>query len=220
MINRQAAVLSGGLIVGMLIAGLWAIGELPANAQIATHWGIDGRPNGWMSKWLGLLVTPAIAALVWGLIAIIPAIDPRGANLARSPAAYGVVWVGPIAVTALAQAVIVASAMGIQTNVSQLMSAALGVLLMVIGNVLGKIRSNYFVGIRTPWTLEDERVWDKTHRFGGRVFVACGLVILVAAFAMPASAVFATVVLAVGFASLATVLKSYLLWRDRQHERP
>jgi len=216
MINRQAALLSGALIFGMLVAGLWTIAELPANARIATHWGVDGHPDGWMNKWPGLLTVPAVAALVWGLIAIIPSIDPRGANLARSAAAYGVIWVGSMAMTTLAQAVIIAAAMGFEVDVTRLMLAALGVLFILIGNVLGKIRSNYFVGFRTPWALQDERVWDKTQRFGGRVLVACGFVTLIAAFAVPARIAFATAVSATVVGISVTVLKSYLLWRDRQ----
>jgi len=219
MINRQAALLGGGLIFGMLIAGLWTIAVLPPNAHIATHWGVDGHPNGWMNKWLGLLTVPAVAALVWGLIAIIPSIDPRGANLARSPGAYGVIWVGSMAMTTLAQAVIIAAAMGFEVDVTRLMSAALGVLFIFIGNVLGKIRSNYFVGFRTPWALQDERVWDKTQRFGGRALVACGFIILIAAFAAPARIAFATAVLATVAGISVTVLKSYFFWRDRQREQ-
>ena len=92
-----------------------------------------------------------------------------------------------------------------------------GGFLIVAGNVLGKIRWNHTLGIRTPWTLGDERVWDKTHRFGGWAFVAGGVLLLGATFALPPSIppVAVAVPVVAGVAS-ATILKSYLLARQQQ----
>lgn len=97
------------------------------------------------------------------------------------------------------------------------MIAAAGVLFIVVGNVFGKLRWNYTVGIRTPWTLADERVWDKTHRFGGWVFVIGGFVLLASTFTPLNGIVRLLLLFAVlGAAGVLTMGKSYLLWREQR----
>ncbi|HEX4052088.1 MAG TPA: SdpI family protein [Steroidobacteraceae bacterium] len=106
--------------------------------------------------------------------------------------------------------------MRIELPTARLQVAMLGALFIVLGNVLGKIRPNYFLGIRTPWTLADEHVWEQTHRFGGWAFVAGGTVMLVAAFAAPQATAATTLMLPVILAVvLGVTLKSYLLWKQQ-----
>lgn len=219
MITRNTAITASILILAMVIFGIWAKMQLPDTARIAVHFDARGNPNGWMAPWPGLLALPGIATVVCLGIAVASRLDPRRANLARSQAASATLVLAPIVIIALAQAAIVATALGIDINVSRLTYAAMAGLFIVIGNVLGKLRWNHTAGIRTRWTLADERVWDKTHRFGGLVFVAGGALMLMAALALPAGGGLAAVVVAIGLGSaLLTVVKSYLLWRDRQRE--
>lgn len=109
---------------------------------------------------------PVIALVVWTIQALLPRVDPRGLNLARSATAYGTSWLAVTAVLAIEQAIIIAIALGVDFNRGKLFLSLLAGLLIVVGDVLGKLRWNYTVGIRTPWTLADERAWDMTHRFG------------------------------------------------------
>jgi uncharacterized membrane protein len=204
------------MILAMLAAGLWAMQRLPSDAAIAVHFDAAGHPNNWMHPWPGLFVLPGIAAGVFVLIAGLSRIDPLRANIARSGSAFGTLILAPVAVIAIAQAAIIETALGRDINVSQLMFGAMGGLFIVIGNVMGKLRPNRIAGIRTPWTLADDRVWDKTHRFGGRLFVAGGMIVVLAALTTSAGARLAMVVLVVIAACTAlTVIKSYLLWRER-----
>jgi uncharacterized membrane protein len=219
MITRNTGATAFVLILAMLILGIWAKAQLPDTARIAVHFDAAGRPNGWMAPWAGLFILPAIAAGVCLVLAFVPRLDPRRANLVRSKSALGPLVLSPIVIIAIAQMEIVATALGIDLNVSRLTYAAMGGSFIVIGNVLGKLRWNYTAGIRTRWTLADERVWDKTHRFGGVVFVAGGALMLTAALILPAGSGLAAVIVAIGLgAALLTVLKSYLLSRDRQRE--
>ena len=90
---------------------------------------------------------------------------------------------------------------------------------MVIGNVMGKLRPNHFVGFRTPWTLANERVWDQTHRFGGKVFVLGGMLIAALPFTPLDSAWWGVAISAIALlVAGAPMLKSYLLWRAMQKE--
>jgi uncharacterized membrane protein len=220
MINIKAALVSAGLILAMVASALWVWMQLPATAEIAVHFGASGEADGWAHPWPGLFMVPGAGVLVWLLMAALPYIDPKGANLARSANAYFTIWVGIIAVLTAAQAAIVAASLGIGVNTTRLITAAVGALFIAIGNVFGKLRWNTTAGIRTPWTLADERVWDKTHRFGGRVFVAGGVIMLVAALVLPTNDRLVALIAIVVLGSVAlTIVKSYLIWRHRQRDK-
>jgi uncharacterized membrane protein len=106
--------------------------------------------------------------------------------------------------------------MGATVPTSRLGAALVGALFIIMGNVMGKVRWNYTVGIRTPGTLADEWVWDRTHRFGGWTFVLAGVLLLIGAFAAPAGAPVARLIVPVVLiVTAACVAKSYLLWRER-----
>jgi len=179
MDRRRLVTFSAAVVAGMVAIGAWAWIQLPAGADVPIHWGPDGTPNGYASKTVGLLLLPLIAAGVAVLLAAIPRIEPRRANLERSGKAYGAIWAGVMLLLGGIQVIVVATSLGATLDVSRLMLFGTGALFIVIGNYLPKVRSNYMVGIRTPWTLTSDLAWDRTHRLGGRLFVVEGLVFLV-----------------------------------------
>jgi uncharacterized membrane protein len=211
----RAGALGGGLIAAMLAAGLWVLAGLPAGARVATHFDIEGRANLYGPAWFGLPALPVIASAVWGLRVLLPRIDPRGEKLARSGRAFDTICLATTAVLAAGQVLIVGAARGAAVGVAHLLLPMLGLFFIVVGNVLGKLRWNYTVGIRTPWTLADELVWDRTHRFGGWVFVAGGVVLVIAGFAAPHAALQPVLLSVIGVVTLLPVARSYLLWRGR-----
>jgi uncharacterized membrane protein len=152
------------------------------------------------------------------LLFLLPKITPRGANLVRSSPAYGTIWIAVTAVLAFAQGRIITSTLGYRGEPPGAVPAVFGLLFIVIGNVLPKLRWNCVVGIRTPWTLADERVWDKTHRFGGPAMVLGGAVIFIVALIPPYTPKPGLVPGVIGLVALLTVGKSYLLWRDQQRQ--
>lgn len=218
MVSRPAAIASAAMVALMAIAGIWALVQLPAGVPIPIHFNASGAADGWARPWFGLFVVPAIALLVWAIQALLPRVDPRGRNLARSATAYGTIWLAVTAMLAVVQAIVISTALGVDFNPGRLILPLTAGLLIVVGNVMGKLRWNYTVGIRTPWTLADQRVWDKTHRFGGRALVAGGLLLLLAAALplAPVTRVMAVVAIAAG-ACLAGVIASYVYWRKAQH---
>ena len=119
-------------------------------------------------------MTAGVAALFW----IIPTIEPRRANILRSEKAYTAIWIGVVLLLAAVDVVAVAAAMGSEINVATVVPIGVGALFVVIGNYLPKVRPNYMVGIRTPWTLTSDLSWDRTHRVGGRLFVVEGIVFI------------------------------------------
>jgi uncharacterized membrane protein len=162
------------------LAGLAALyRKLPAS--IPTHWNLSGRVDGWSPRW-SIFAQGALPLGLYLLMRLIPRIDPRSESHAQHERAYGVlsltVSLGFIPIAWISAA----AALGADIDSGALVRVAIGVMFAVIGNFLGKLRSNYFIGIRTPWTLADDEVWRKTHRRGGAVFVAAGLLTAATAF--------------------------------------
>jgi uncharacterized membrane protein len=215
MNSVRAAAVGGALIAAMLAAGIWVLAGLPAGARLATHFDIEGRPNGYGPAWFALLALPVVASMVWGFRVLLPRIDPRGEKLAVSGRAFDTICLATTAVLAAGQALIVCAARGLGVSMAHLLLPSLGVFLIVVGNVLGKLRWNYTVGIRTPWTLADERIWDRTHRFGGWVFVAGGAALILARFLAPPAAMQPVVLGVIAAVTALPVARSYLLWRGR-----
>jgi len=207
----------GALIAAMVLAGFWALYATPPGTLVPLHFDLAGQPDGWGEPIVGLFALPAMAGLLLGLQRLLPKIEPQAANLRRSSRALATVFLAITASLALLQAVIVVSTLGLALPKASLMFLLTGSLFVVLGNVMGKLRPNYSVGIRTPWTLANERVWDKTHRFGGKCFVIGGVAVALLPF-LPLDPVFleALLIAAVLVIVGAPVLKSYLLWREMQ----
>ncbi len=161
--------------LGLAIVG-WI--QLPPDAQVPIHWGVDGQVNGYAPKAVGLLLIPAVTIGLSALLYFLPRFEPRAQNLARSGPAYVRMSSAVLILMAVVQLVLVASALGRPIDVTAVLSVGIGALFIVLGDVLGKVRSNYMFGVRTPWTLASDLSWNKTHRLIGRLFVILGLVVI------------------------------------------
>lgn len=168
------------VLLGELLLGLWALTQVEPGAQVPIHWDVNGVPNGYGSPIVALFLMPAITAGVLGLFALIPRVEPRRHNLLRSASAYRTVGIAVLLLMGLMQVMIVTAALGvIDLSVATITAIAVGVLFVLLGNVLGTVRSNYMFGVRTPWTLTSDLAWAKTHRLIGRMFVALGIALVV-----------------------------------------
>lgn len=152
---------------------------------------------------------------MWGLVRVLPAIDPRGDNYAKFGGAFEGIIVSIMLFMLGIHIVVLRASLGHPVAMQHVLPVGIGVLFIVIGNLLPRARPNWFVGIRTPWTLSSDRVWEKTHRLGGRLFVAGGVIITVAAFA---SAKWAQVVLitVITLCAATVLIYSYLEWKREQ----
>jgi uncharacterized membrane protein len=209
---------AAGLIVLMAAAGAYALSRVGITAQVPVHFDMSGTPNNYAPAWLGLFALPAIGALIWLLPVILPRIDPRGENVQRSGRAVSSILLVVTVVFTTAQAMIVAETIGIRIDATHLVGAMVGVAFIAIGNVFGKLRWNYTVGIRTPWTLADQRVWDHTHRFGGWVFVLGGALMTVLSFALPPAVIGPAIIALVVLIVALPVVRSYTLWARARHD--
>jgi uncharacterized membrane protein len=172
---QRSLLLALVLIAAAAAVGAWAYRMLPAGAEIAVHFNAQGQANGLAPKWLGLALMPVIGLVVVALLALAPRWGRSGEALGRPGSAYGVVLIGVAAMFLVGEAAIAMHALDPAFDVLRWLFLAVGVLIVVIGAVLGRIPPNGLVGIRTPWTLADESVWNRTHRFTGRLMTLAGV---------------------------------------------
>jgi uncharacterized membrane protein len=207
------------MLIILMIAAALAIGaSTPADLQLPTHWGIDGQPDQYSGKWSALLMPVAIVAGVSLLLYLIPAFEPRKQGLERSQGLYAASWAGMLLIGCMIQLAVASAALGWDLKGSTLILIGLGALFVLIGNQLGKSRSMFLIGIRTPWTLSSEDVWIKTHRLAGKLMVLGGLLLIVAAFLPLPRGALAAVTLTVLIAAVGVplVYSFVLSRRERQ----
>lgn len=216
MTFRTAAVTTALIILAMLAAAIWVSGQVPADQMVTTQWDQHGNPGRETPASVAVFLMVGAAAFAWIVCWLVPRIDPRRENIARSGHAYGTIWVGVTLVMAVGHAAILSATLGSPLPVERIIPASVGLLFMAIGNVMGKLRPNFMAGIRTPWTLSDDHVWDKTHRFGGKVMVAAGFAILTAGLMTGGDTFVAIMLTAITGMVTLPVAYSYLLWRRRR----
>ncbi len=152
--------------------------------KIPTHWGVDGQIDSYGGKW-SVFLGPLVGTGLYFLMILIPKIDPRKKNYDLFSGAYWMIRIGLVLLMCIIGMVTDLVSLGYHLNVGLIVQlSALG-LFLIMGNQMGKIRPNYFVGIRTPWTLDNEEVWTKTHRFGGKVWVGFTLALIICVFFIP-----------------------------------
>jgi uncharacterized membrane protein len=182
-IARQLWV-SAFAIGAMLMLAAGALFASP-NRQFAIRWDLHGRPFGYADAWLAVLFVPVVAAAITALFAFAPRLLPREA-LERAVTPWFASWTAILIALCAAQAALVALNLGVALNTPRLAAFIFAAVFAFIGNYMGKIRYNQVIGLRTPWTLADPRVWDKTHRFAGRGVVGACALLVVMAFLTPA----------------------------------
>lgn len=179
MLKTEKALGAGLWLITVAIA-VWGHFHIP-DGLMATHFGLNGAADGYQPRDMGLSVLP-IMTLVMNVVLlwILPALLRQ--SLGRSAGAYGAIILAVLAVMTILQGSLVFKAMGQSIDVSQVAVLGLGFMLIIIGNFLPKLRQNHVAGIRLPWTLNNERVWDRTHRFAGGLTMLGGLTAVTAAF--------------------------------------
>lgn len=192
-----------------LMAWYWP--QLPD--PMPTHWGPDGRPDDWMPRIWGALIGPLAATFVYLVMTVSPYIDPRSRNWTAFAGIYPILKaaVGALMLFITYMALSAAAAPEESFPVSRLL-VGLGLVFVVLGGFLPKLRSNFFVGIRTPWTLSSEEVWIRTHRLGGWLMILLGGIITLSAWLAP-SAALGVVLGATGVYAVICFGYSYWLYR-------
>lgn len=221
MTRKGLALASCLIVAAMLVISLIVGSGLPGEMRLPSHWNLAGEADGFSPKWVALLMPAGMTAGVALLFYFLPALEPREKGLEKSQGLYLWGWTAILFMGLVIEFVVVAAAAGWRIPFNQVVVGAIGVMLAVIGNQLGKSRSMYLIGLRTPWTLASEEVWIRTHRLAGKLMVLGGLVMFVAAMLPLPSGLLATVtILVIIAAAAAPALYSFLLWRREKAAQP
>ncbi|MEM1094990.1 MAG: SdpI family protein [Bacteroidota bacterium] len=197
------------LLPFFFIPYLWGI--LPD--EIPTHWNAAGEADDYSSKAFGLLFIPLLnIAIYLGTIFLVK-IDPKKQAAADQKPVRALLFIMPFFMTAVF-GFIMYKTLNPDANVTGLVLGGVGLMLAAIGNYLGTMKPNYFIGIRTPWTLQSDDVWRSTHRMAGPIWMAGGLGLAIGVFVFPAS-IFPLVFMGVTvLLALIPVVYSYLAFQQ------
>ncbi|GAA0824253.1 SdpI family protein [Streptosporangium amethystogenes subsp. fukuiense] len=210
--------LIGSAVALLVSAGvsIWGWIQIPDDALLPVHWGPSGEADRFAGKIEALGLLPLIMLGLCVMFVVLPRLLPRRRHMASSAHTYTAAWIGSLALLTGIHTVSIVNATGGELPVVRFVIAGVGALFLVLGNYLPKTRSNWAVGVRTPWTMQSERSWRLTHRLAGRLFAGLGVVLLVIAFLLPLPALFPVVLVGAAVASLVPLTYSWWVWRAEQ----
>lgn len=204
-------------IVLIAISGIsWLINFPSLPEEVPIHWGTDGV-DGYQSKGAAFFSLHAIMIFIYALMMVIPKIDPKKRNYDYFSKGYMIINYALISLFFVINTIILLICLGIDIPMERLAGPFVGVLFMIMGNYLQQARTNYFIGIRTPWTLSNDEVWRKTHRLGGKLFMGGGLLIFLTYF-MPMEWEFYIITGVVAIIVIIPTAYSYIVFKSLTKE--
>ncbi|MEO8029542.1 MAG: SdpI family protein [Gemmatimonadota bacterium] len=196
---------------------IWAYPQLPAD--ITTHWGLDGQPNAWSSPVVAVLLLPGIVIGIAVVLLLAPAIDPRKESWELHAATYWQITNLVLCVLLSIHVLVLGNALGWPLPINRVIPVVVGLLFVLMGNYMPRFRPNWFIGIRTPWTLSSDSVWRQTHRIGGVCLMVAG--VLVAAMGLVNAGPLPLVLLSASAGCvIVPVTYSWVLWRRETQAHP
>ncbi len=189
-------------------------------ARVPVHWNAAGQVDGYGGRFEGLLLMPLITLGLYVLLLFLPRIDPGRANYAQFSSVYLIVRFIVVAMMGAFYAFTVLVIRGVSLDITRIFIGIMAVVFIVLGNLLGKVRPNWFVGVRTPWTLSSKRSWVRTHRLAGWLFALVGLILLGLAIAGVGAALIWVMLALLGVMTTALVIYSYVEWRNDPEKSP
>ena len=213
--SRLSSWYSAAIVAAAIAMSAVAYPRLPE--QVPVHWGIRGEPDRWGSRFEGAILLPFVMLAAWVLLRVLPRVDPRAPNYAKMQSTYDFMVSAVMTLLLIVHAMLLAAGLGYAVPVGRLTPVLIGALFAMLGNVLPRARPNWWFGIRTPWTLSNDRVWARTHRVGGYAMTAAGIVILAGA-ALPGAWPFAVFIVAAAAAAIGPIGSSYFAWRKEGPE--
>lgn len=199
------------ILAASVLTSVLSYAHLPE--RVASHWNVRGEVDAWTSRDFHAWFFPALLSGIYLLLVVVPSMDPRRERYVEFARVYNIFR--NLILLVLFSVFLLATLfnVGYDVNIGKSVPFIIGLLMLVIGNYMGKLKRNWFVGIRTPWTLSSDNIWAKTHRLGGLMFVAFGLLLMATPYlptfmAMPTlfSGIFMAVVLPFAY--------SYYLFRQ------
>lgn len=187
-------------------------------SQVPTHWNFKGQVDSYSGKAFAAFFFPILIAVMYLLFLVLPCIDPKKERYREFTKTYhlfkNVLVLFMVALYALTGLV----GLGYNIRIDLAVPWSVGLLFIVLGIYMPKIKPNWFMGIRTPWTLSSEKVWAKTHKAGGKLFVLVGLIFLIMPF-LGERLIFPVIIITILIFVLGTIVYSYLLYRQEEKKK-
>ena len=218
MTTLRTNVLSFIFIAMPIAVSIYLYPSLPE--QIPTHWNLAGEVDDYTPKPWGVMILPLAAVFVFVVMKLIPMVSPKGFRTDQFQGVINIFTVTLVGFMSAVALLVLIAATGRDVHVNEVVFAGVGLLFIVLGNYLGKVRKNFFIGIRTPWTLASDEVWSRTHRLGGYVFVLIGFLLFLNAFIQFPEA---WLIGAIVIVALVPVVYSFVIYRNLEgfeEERP
>jgi uncharacterized membrane protein len=212
---KKTLIAAFALVALSFIVSLWVYPSLPAS--VASHWNAAGQANGYSDKLFGALFVPVLSLVLVVFFVFLPRIDPLRANYAKFQKYYDLFVLVFVAFMVYLHAITIYWNLGGAFSFTALLTPAFAALFYFIGVLMQNAKRNWFVGIRTPWTMSSDRVWDRTHAVGGKLFKACGIISLLGLVFSDAAIVF--MVAPVISVAVFTFVFSYVEFKKEQKEK-
>jgi len=164
------------IIIAVVISSFYFYANFPDT--VATHWNFQGEPDAYSSKAVASLVLPSVIIGMYLLFLFLPLIDPKKERYDQFRKVYHFFKGFIVFFMAGIYAISGLSNLGYAVSIKTWIPLMVGALFVLMGNYMSKIKQNWFIGIRTPWTLSSEEVWNKTHRVGGKIFMLGGILLV------------------------------------------
>ena len=209
--NKKKLILTSIIILLPIVIGLILWNKLPD--KIPTHWNAAGEVDGWSSKAFAVFGLPGFLLAVHWLCLLGTNADQKKQNI--NGKVWSIVfWVCPV-ISVLGAVLMYGTALGMQFAVEKIIPSLVGITFIIIGNYLPKCKQSYTMGIKLPWTLNDKDNWNRTHRLGGKLWVACGVVVILSMF-LPNKFMVAIFLSVVAVAVFVPTVYSYLIFREKE----
>jgi uncharacterized membrane protein len=162
------------LLIAPFIASVYLWNDLPQEVPI--HFSIQGEANDWGPKWVIAFLFPAIGLLSYFCLIFLPLIDPKKRiEYNQKPIAAAAIRIVLALFIVFMYVFVMAASLGTSINIAVYIQIGVGMLIILLGNYMNSVKPNYFIGVKTPWTLENEEVWKKTHRLTSKLWIFAGL---------------------------------------------
>ena len=210
-VNKKLLIVTTLLILLPILFGILKWNELPD--MIATHWNVEGIPDGYSSKTFAVFVLPLILVAVHLLCTFCSKMDPKRENYSDKLFTI-VLWICPILSNILG-CVTYTNALGYEVNVPKIATILMGFAFVIIGNYMPKVKQNYTMGIKLPWTLNDETNWYKTHKLAGWVWMLSGIATLICSLFN----FYVIILFVMLIAMFVPIIYSYLLYKKQEKSK-
>ncbi|MBN1065062.1 MULTISPECIES: SdpI family protein [Clostridium] len=195
------------LITIAFLVSIVLYNKLPNEMPI--HWNTAGEIDNYGPKLFAAFLPPLIMLFIWGGMLFTPKIDPKRKNYSKFNTSYTIITNVMVTFFFILHIVVIISSLGYNVPINKVIPFMVGLLFIVIGNYLPKSKSNFFFGIKTPWTLTNEDTWKKTHRLGGKLFVLSGLAIMISSLFFEGNIQFIILMISIFVAGIIPIIASY-----------